>query len=64
VGASGARLRWASLPGAAYTVQSTTNLLSGEWVDIKTLTAGAGETQFDDDRLPAIAVLYRLVRRP
>jgi len=63
-GASGVRLRWSSLPGVACTVQSTTSLLSGDWVDIKTFTAGADEIQFDDDRLPAIAVFYRLVRRP
>jgi hypothetical protein len=68
VGAStnGAELGWFALPQVNYSVQSSTNLLSGSWLDLASVTATNSLGQFTDTNASSAVSqgYYRLVFHP
>lgn len=55
-------LRWSSIPGTTYNVQSTDNLTSGTWTNMATLSAVEGyEVQFVDPSALVPQRFYRIM---
>jgi len=48
ISTNGFQLVWPSLAGLTYTIQSTTNLTSGDWSDLDTILAVTNESSFVD----------------